>query len=201
MPQDLAILLLAAGASSRMRGGDKLLEDISGRPLLTHLIREARATTLPVWVTLPALDHPRAAAASDARRVVVPDAAEGMAASIRRGVAALPATTQGVLLLPADMPELTCDSFLALADRFDGPEGPILRATGTDADGEIRPGHPVLFPHRCFAALTALRGDTGARAVLQGERVQLVPLPAAQALTDLDTPEAWSAWRHRQSQT
>lgn len=197
MPHRLALLLLAAGQSSRMRGADKLLEPIAGQPLLAHMIGQAQATGRPVFVTLPALDHPRASTLQGATPIAVPDAAEGMGASIRRGIAALPSTTEGVLMLPADMPELTTGDFTKLIEGFEGPEGPILRATGTEG-GEIRQGHPVLFPRRCFAALTALQGDAGARSVLRGEDLKLVALPEARALTDLDTPEAWAAWRAAQ---
>ncbi len=197
MPHRLALLLLAAGQSSRMRGADKLLEPIAGQPLLTHMIGQAQATGRPVYVTLPALDHPRASTLQGATSIAVPDAGEGMGASIRRGISALPSNTEGVLMLPADMPELTTGDFTKLIKGFEGPEGPILRATGTEA-GEIRQGHPVLFPRRCFTALTTLQGDAGARSVLRGEDLKLIALPAARALTDLDTPEAWAAWRAAQ---
>ncbi|TNJ41669.1 nucleotidyltransferase family protein [Phaeobacter sp. B1627] len=178
-----------------MQGRDKLMEAVDGQPLLAHLIRQARATGLPVFVTLPERDHPRACAATGATIVPVPGATEGMSASIRSGLQALPDDIQGVLLLPADMPDLTTADFQHLAARFQGADGPILRASGADETGSLRPGHPVLFPKRCFAALRELRGDTGARALLQNDRVEMVRLPAAHALTDLDTPEAWRHWR------
>ncbi|OIQ24193.1 MAG: 4-diphosphocytidyl-2C-methyl-D-erythritol synthase [Alphaproteobacteria bacterium MedPE-SWcel] len=179
-----------------MQGRDKLMEDVDGQPLLAHLVHQARATDLPVYVTLPGPAHPRARAATGATAVPVHDAAEGMSASIRAGLRVLPDTVRGALLLPADMPELTTADFQQMAARFQGENGPILRASGADETGTLRPGHPVLFPKRCFAALQKLRGDTGARALLQDDRVEMVPLPGARALTDLDTPEAWAHWRH-----
>ena len=187
----IAILLLAAGASSRMQGRDKLLEEVDGQPLLSLLSRRSALTGLPVFVTLPSKTHPRAAAAGSAIPVVVPDASEGMGASIRGGVAALPAGTQGVMILPADMPEIEAQDLLQLAARFQGAGGPVLRAAAADGT----PGHPVLFPHRCFEALKSLSGDQGARSVLKAETLRLVPLPGKRALTDLDTPEDWAVWR------
>ncbi|MEW2915106.1 nucleotidyltransferase family protein [Leisingera sp. JC11] len=189
----IAILLLAAGASSRMQGRDKLMEDVDGLPLLSLMCRRAALTGLPVYTTLPGLSHPRATAAGDAILVPVPDAAEGMAASIRRGTAVLPEGTEAVMILPADMPEITAQDMLHLAAHFQGPDSPILRATAEDGT----PGHPVLFPQRCFEALKSLQGDQGARGILKAEMVQTVPLPGRHALTDLDTPEDWAAWRRR----
>ena len=187
----IAILLLAAGASSRMQGRDKLMEEVDGLPLLSQICNRAAQTGLPCYVTLPSTAHPRSAATGRAHVIAVPEASEGMAASIRTGVAALPAETDAVMILPCDMPEIQTQDMLHLAAHFQGPDGPVLRATTDDGT----PGHPVLFPRRCFAALGQISGDQGARAVLRSQEVQLVALPGQHAVTDLDTPEAWASWR------
>ncbi len=88
------------------------------------------------------------------------------------------------------MPALQVADFQTLALHFH-PDGPPLRA----ASDQGVPGHPVLFPRRFLADLQALRGDTGARDLLARARPVLVPRPGRRALTDLDTPEAWAAWR------
>ena len=196
---NLVILLLAAGASTRMRGGDKLMESVADQPLIAHLAQQARATGFSLFVTLPDLDHPRAGAIHGAKLIPVPDTDQGMSASIRAGVANLPDQTAGVMILPADMPEITTADFRTLVDQFDGPDGTILRASSVDDHGQPQPGHPVLFPRRCFHALKTLTGDSGAKALLRGESVMHIPLPGRHALTDLDTPEDWAAWRANQN--
>ncbi len=202
-----AILIPAAGASARMRGCDKLLEPVPGRVLLADRVTAAAAGSTPpaetsgsaaapeIIVTLP--PHARAPrrwaalSGSRARLVEVPEAREGLAASLRAGVAALPASCPGLMILPADMPDISAADIARLLALFDGKT--ILR--GASADGQ--PGHPVLFPARDFARLAALRGDLGGRHILKADaaRVRLVPLPGRHALTDLDTPEDWAAWR------
>lgn len=194
MPDRVTILILAAGASSRMRGADKLLEPVGGRPLLAERAQAALAAGAPVVVALPVREVAparwRAVEGLGVTSVAVDDAAAGMAASLRAGIEALPADTSAVLILLADMPEITPADMRALIDRADGQA--ILRGAGADGT----PGHPVLFPRRDFAALAQVDGDQGAREVLGRERsrVRLVALPAAHALTDLDTPEDWARW-------
>lgn len=188
---EISILLLAAGSSSRMQGQDKLLQEIDGEPLLSVMCRRAALTGLPCYVTVPSHSHPRVTATGTATVVPVADAAEGMAASIRAGVKALPSDTEAVMILPADMPDLQSQDLAHIVSHFHDGDGPILRATSSDG----RPGHPVLFPRRCFAALIQLSGDQGARALLKTVSVQDIALPGQRALTDLDTPEAWAAWR------
>jgi molybdenum cofactor cytidylyltransferase len=190
----VVILILAAGASSRMRGGDKCLEVVDGVPLLRQVAERALATGCPVMVALPP-DRPLRAAALDGLavlQVAVPDPSQGMAASLVAGVAMVPEGA-AVLLMLADLPEMTVQDLAAvLAVQSDHP-GHILR--GAAADGT--PGHPVLFPADLRGELLALTGDEGARSLLQRHkhRVLLVPLPDRHAVTDLDTPEEWAAWR------
>ena len=194
----VAIVIPAAGASSRMGGRDKLLEEAGGQPLLRRQTARALATGASVLVTLPP-ERPDRAAVLDPLlpRVeisVLSDAAEGMAASLRaaaRWAQAHEAT--GLLVLPADMPDLTAEDLSRCISAFDGRH--ILRATSCAGT----PGHPVIFPSHQLSALARLSGDRGARDLLQGPRVFLLALPAEHALTDLDTPDDWAAWRARQS--
>ncbi len=193
---NIAILILAAGASSRMRGGDKLLEEVDGKPLLRKLAGHACAVCDIVLVCLREGDEARRSVLSglNCQTIIVPDAAEGMAHSLRAGIAQLPNLANGVMVIPADMPELTEQDLRSMIAAHAAQPDEILRATSEDS----QPGHPVVFPKKLFGELRALSGDIGARSVLKrhAASVQLVPLPGCHALTDLDTPEAWQAWRN-----
>ncbi|MFG6516589.1 NTP transferase domain-containing protein [Sulfitobacter sp. 1A13496] len=194
----LPVILLAAGASTRMRGRDKLLEDIGGEPLLRRQARLAQGIG-PVTVALPPPPHPRYTALSglDITPLPVPEAAEGMGASLRRAFAALPLDTPAAMVLLADMPALEASDLARLAAAVDlTGETLIWRATTEDG----KPGHPIIFAAALFDQLKQLRGDDGGRAVVRAaaDRMQLVPLPGQRARRDLDTPEDWAAWRAEQ---
>ncbi|WP_420397973.1 nucleotidyltransferase family protein [Nioella sp.] len=191
---DAVILLLAAGASSRMRGADKLLEEVGGEPLLTVMARRG-AKAGPLRVTLPEGNAARAEALDgiDCEIVTLPAGCD-QSQSLAAGVAGL---SGPVLVMLADMPEVTAhDLHLLLALSRQAPNA-ILRAA--DADGT--PGNPVMFPADLLPALQQIKGDKGARGLLKqhAARVHLVPLQGQRALTDLDTPEDWAAWRAAQS--
>ncbi|MGL6210259.1 MAG: nucleotidyltransferase family protein [Paracoccaceae bacterium] len=187
------ILILAAGASTRMRGADKLLQPVHGQPLITHVARQAVATGQPVTVAL-APDRPERTTALHGlplARVIVPDPSQGMAASLTAGLAALPPGP--VLLLLADLPDLTTADLCQMIDASQATPDLILRATAQDGT----PGHPVIFPSWARPALLTQTGDQGPRGLLatHKDRVRLIALPGTHATTDLDTPEAWSRWR------
>jgi CTP:molybdopterin cytidylyltransferase MocA len=188
------ILILAAGAATRMRGVDKLMEPIDGRPLIARLALEALATGCPVTVALPPGGGPREAALAGlpVTRLRVPDPATGIAASLRAGLMALPAPAP-VLVLLGDMPELTASDLRHVLTAFASAPQRIHRGAGADGT----PGHPVIFPPWARDELMALTGDQGARPLLarHAAEVTLVPLPGTHATCDLDTPEDWAAWR------
>lgn len=190
----IEILILAAGLSSRMRGGDKLLEDVGGEPLLARIARAALATGRTITVVLPP-DRPlrgAALAGLPLRTVIAERAAEGMAESVKAGLRVID-PAKAVMLLLADLPEITATDLGTVIDRWESEPEAILR--GAAADGT--PGHPVCFPADLREELETLQGDEGARSVIvrHRARLSLVPLPDRHAVTDLDTPEEWAAWR------
>lgn len=193
----VAALVLAAGAARRMRGADKLLEDVAGEPVLARVARAAAASHADETVVVlpPGATARRDAVAGLGVTVVeAPDWAEGMAASLRAGLAAVQARADAVVVVLADMPEVDARAIDRLIAAFDPEEGrEICRAVS--ADGV--PGHPVLFGRRFFETLAALSGDRGAREVIRdaGEFVTEVPTEGQGAVVDLDTPEDWAAWR------
>lgn len=191
---DIPIILLAAGQSSRMGGLDKLMQQIDGIPLLTRTATLACGVA-PVLVALPPRPHPRydALAGMDVQTIPVPDAAEGMNASLRTAIEYLPVDAPAVMVLLADLPDLTqTDLRTILKARQLHPDNVIWR--GTTADG--MPGHPVIFDRTLFSQLSALHGDHGAQTVVRSQQggVFLQPLPGQNAVLDLDTPEDWDAW-------
>lgn len=191
MTAPLLILILAAGSSSRMRGGDKLLEQVAGEPQLRRIARRALASGCPVRVVLPP-DRPMRAAALqglDLDQKTASDSAEGMAASLRAGAAGWHGA---LMILPADMPEIDTQMIMQMVDLHQENQAGILRGASLG-----RPGHPVILPADLVPELAQLSGDEGARSLIarHRNRLQLVDLPGAAALTDLDTPEDWAAWR------
>lgn len=189
--------VLAAGASRRMRGADKLLELIDGAPLIRRSVTAAIEALPKVLVTLPPDADARREALRglDVRLLTVRDAADGMSASLRTAATAAMAHhggDAGLLVTLADMPEIGADHLSAMRRAWEASDGEtVLRAASADG----RPGQPVIFPARLLPSLASLEGDVGGRSVIAGQPRRLVMLPGEAALVDLDTPEAWARWR------
>jgi molybdenum cofactor cytidylyltransferase len=179
-------LVLAAGASTRF-GSPKQLARIGDRPLLPLCVSRAvqiagHAVTVVLGANAadiaPALKH------SSVAIVINRHWREGMASSIRAGLAQLPGNADGLLILLADQPDVSHDDLGRLAAAWRAQADSIAAAS---FNGQL--GAPAIFPRWCFADLLQLQGDRGARALLQRHlsRVQRVSMPSA--AVDIDTPE------------
>ena len=198
----VAAVLLAAGSARRMQGRDKLLEPVGGAPLLRVAGRPAGRQRRRPGRLRAAPRRPRAPRRAGRRR-----GAHRRQPARRRGHGHLARRRhrragaggrRGRHPASPTCPRSPAADIDRLIAAFDPEEGrAIVRAVSADGTG----GHPVLFGRRFFEALRGLEGDRGARAILDEhpEFVTDVALPGRAAETDLDTPEAWEAWRARQS--
>ncbi|RLK10367.1 nucleotidyltransferase family protein [Ruegeria conchae] len=196
--KEIPIILLAAGQSCRMGGTDKLMQPVGGVPLLRRVAQRAIAVG-PVFVALPPMPHPRYTVLKDldVLPVEIPDAREGINASLKGAMAAIPADAKAVMILLSDLPDLTtADLRNVLQSVKTHPANRIWRG----ATNQGVPGHPVIFDRSLFAELIDLTGDSGAQSVVRRHKdaVHLHRLPSQNALLDLDTPEDWAEWVARQ---
>lgn len=197
MPR-VAALLLAAGQSLRMGEVNKLLADIDGAPMVRRVAETLAASKTsgpPVVVTGHEAARVREALAGlDATFAHNPDYADGLSASLRRGLAVLTDSGQGeegdydgVLVCLADMPDVTAADIDRLVAAFDPEDG---RAIVVPTNRGKR-GNPVLWGARFFPRIAALSGDVGGRRLIgeNAEWVCEVPVGGDGVLRDIDTAE------------
>lgn len=176
-----------------MRGADKLLETVGGIPLLRRQAMAALTTGCPVVVTLPPNSNDRREALGGLALQIdeIPDAEEGMSASLRH-IAGLLWPGQSLGLLLPDVPGITCGDIVTVLDAFRAnDEAQAFRA---GADGSDIPGTPVFLPHETARRFLTLEGDEAGRSIL-GADTTMVRFPDDRAIRDLDTPEDWDTWR------
>lgn len=174
-------LILAAGEGRRF-GGTKQLAELRGRPLLEHVLEAMTAVSPRVVVLGHAADE--IAARVDlhgAAPVVCDEWADGQAASLRCGLAAL-AGVDAVVVVLGDQPGITAEAIEAIV-AADGDEGAV-RATY----GGV-PGHPVLLRRPLLDRVGELHGDSGFRDLLEDAAVAEVEVGGLADPADIDTRE------------
>ena len=189
MTDGVPAVLLAAGASRRL-GRAKQLETLEGEPLVRRAARAALgAGCEPVVVVLGAEAEAVAAALDGLALTLVRNEAweEGMASSLGAGLAALgdaAPEARGALLLLADQPAVDAALLRRLLARF---EESGARRIVACAYGGGR-GAPAVFPRTLFSELAALRGDRGAKPVLEAHRAEVLEVSFPEGELDVDTP-------------
>jgi molybdenum cofactor cytidylyltransferase len=182
----LAAVVLAAGRSRRF-GGDKRLAPVRGQPLIVHALDALNGFDFAQKIAVVRPDDPieDLVRAHGVMPVVNRRADDGMGTSLACGIAALGAV-DGAFIVLADMPDIPSALYAEMAARFAAGEADIVVPCHGGRDG-----HPVLFGARCFAELTKLDGDRGARGLVESRRYRLdtVAVDVSGILRDVDQPQ------------
>lgn len=169
-------------------GQAKLLLPYRGMSLLRRAALHALTVSPDVVIVLGREpDLHRAELNGLAVRIVInPDYRLGMSTSVRQGVKALSADSEGVIITLADQPLVDEHVLRTLIDSHYRNPNRIVRACYGG-----RPGNPVLFPKRYFPELEQVSGDIGGRMVISKHARDVINVPVSeQSLdVDIDTPE------------
>jgi molybdenum cofactor cytidylyltransferase len=192
--QHVAAVVLAAGRSTRMGAVNKLIAEIGGKPLVRIAAEQALASRAAPVIVVTGHEREKVEAALaglPVRFVHNPDYADGLGASLRSGIAAVPADADGAIVCLGDMPQVDSGLIDKLVAAFDPEKGALVVVPSIDG----RRGNPVVWSRRFFPDLMAVQGDVGARHIIgsYAEAVVEVPVAGDAALTDVDTPESLSA--------
>ncbi len=186
MSLPLHVLVLAAGASTRL-GQPKQRVRLAGRPALHVVVSNAVAlagNAVTVVLGAYARDIAPMLAHSPVSVVVNRQWEEGMGSSLRCGIAALPPACAAALVLLGDQVAVTIEDLRRLAGAWNAQDS-LLAAS---VHGQ-HVGAPAIFPRWCFSELAELRGDRGARSIIERNAWRLIRVPMPSAAIDLDTPE------------
>lgn len=189
--RNIAAIVLAAGRSTRMGGPNKLLAELNGKKLVRAVAEQVLASKAsPVIVVTghQQKDVERALEGLDVRFVHNPDFAEGLATSLKTGIAAVPDKADGAIVCLGDMPLVGTEVMDRLIDALSPDQGSLIAVPVHDG----RRGNPVLWSRRLFSELMALEGDFGARHLIvkHAEAVIEVEVNGKGPFLDIDTPEA-----------
>jgi molybdenum cofactor cytidylyltransferase len=164
-------VVLAAGASRRMGRVNKLLAEIDGVPMIYRAVETAlRSNAAEVVVVSGHQADPlrRALSGLEPRFIHNSSYRQGLATSLMSGIGAVSPSIAGAVVLLGDMPRLSADTVNALIARFFADHGKNICRPVFGG----RPGNPVLWPRAWFSEILDIRGDIGARRLLERDDAQ-----------------------------
>ncbi|GAB3919493.1 nucleotidyltransferase family protein [Larkinella terrae] len=187
---NIGIIILAAGASSRMGNQPKQLIEWEGRTLIRRAVDMALETPFRPVVVVVGANKNRISPELDGLPVTIIDNQhwqQGLSSSIKTGLAAVYLTQKNidaVLFLLTDQPGVDRGLLLQLAQ--------VYRETGK---GIVASGYagslgvPALFDRKYISELLSLTGDTGAKWVIANHKDDCAEVPFESGKIDLDTDE------------
>jgi len=190
----IAGLVLAAGQSRRMGARNKLLAEIDGVAMVRRVAEAVLASRADPVLVVTGHEAERVRDALKGLAVTFvdnPDYEEGISASLRHGLAALPGECDGALVCLGDMPRVDA----AMLDKLIAAFAPEAGKDICVPVHEGKRGNPVLWGKRYFTEMRDIAGDVGAKHLIgrHAEAVAEVSIADDGVLIDVDSPDALAA--------
>jgi molybdenum cofactor cytidylyltransferase len=190
----VSAVVLAAGESRRMPGaGSKMTLSVAEGSLIEAALKPILGAALSEIIVVTGFDHEGVCDVLGRHSGLTmchnPDFSAGMASSIAAGVGACAEDSGGIMICLGDMPGIQPATLRDLLGKFRDAERqkdaviiPVCRGTR---------GHPVIFGSAYREALLQLRGDAGARSIIEENPEWVIELNIEDAgiLRDIDTED------------
>jgi molybdenum cofactor cytidylyltransferase len=194
----LAIIILAAGSSSRL-GQPKQLLPYKDSNLLQHIITEALKGLPNVYVVLGSNQEIIKDKLNQLPVAFVfnEDWETGMSSSIRCGISQAlihNPLLQAVILMVTDQPFVSSSLIAEMLNKYQQSRSPIIACTYKETVGV-----PVLFDRQFFSSLLRLKGQTGAKKIVEQHIEQTQTIPFPMGYVDIDTPDDYNTFKKMKS--
>ena len=191
-------LILAAGSSTRMGAKNKLLANVIGKPMITHVVDAIGQSMVNSVVVVTGYEREKIENVLSQRNISFvhnENFNAGLSESLKVGLKEIPDDVDGVLICLGDMPLLTSTIIDNLIKAFDPIEG---RSICVPINGRKR-GNPVLWDKSYLTEMTEIVGDVGAKKLLEkySDHVFEVNFEEDNVLIDVDTPDLLKSLNER----
>lgn len=194
--KNIAIIILAAGSSSRL-GRPKQLLELDGNTLLQKSITTALEVSKNVIVVLGANNKLIRSTISNfpIKIVLNEDWETGMSSSIRSGMKAInESNTQGVLIMLCDQPHVDALLLKKMFSIFERRGQSIIAS-----EYEQKVGVPAIFDISFFQKLKTLEGKKGAKPLIMNNLKKVDRVVFEKGKIDIDTEEAWEEFKKQRN--
>lgn len=188
----IAAIVMAAGRSRRMAPHNKLLvTDQAGKPMIARVVdnvlsSKARPILVVTGHMAEQVEH--ALGGRPVQDVHAAAYADGLSASLKAGIAAVPPECSAAIVCLGDMPLVTGRMIDRLLQTYDPDEGRLIVLPTFRG----KQGNPMLWDRRYFSEILEISGDSGARFLIgkHAEAVAEVEMADDAVLRDFDTTES-----------
>ena len=186
----IALIVLAAGKSTRMEGQNKLLAIVRGKPMIRGVVEAALDSKIDETIVVLGWDENRVRellADLPCRLIVNREFEKGQSSSLKAGFNEVAPETRAVLILPGDIAKIDSLSIDKVVNSYNLDGGTIVVAAHNGALG-----HPILIDRRLFGDIRQITEEgRGLKSLIKNHEneIRLVEVGSDNVLRDVDTPE------------
>ena len=198
----ISSILLAAGESKRMEGENKLIKEIDGTPLIKYAIRNILGSAVDEIIIV--LGHEKEILETIIEKnkkiklVYNENFKNGMASSIKVGLNNISNKAEAFFICLGDMPDINQNIYNKLIKakkNYNKKLKPNFRREIIIPSYEGQDGHPILFSKFMKKKLMDIKGDCGAKKIidLNKNKILNVPFDSEGITIDFDTQESFNS--------
>jgi molybdenum cofactor cytidylyltransferase len=191
----IAILILAAGSSSRL-GQSKQLLEINGEPLLLHSAKTALQSKANKVLVVLGSEREKHDAILKGLPIEIhynKDWKKGMGNSLKAGISNLTSfDINAVIIMVCDQPLLSSLHLNTIIKKYLSSGAPLIASRYADTDGV-----PALFDKSLFSELLRLEDEQGAKKIINKYKTSLLSIDFPDGEIDLDTAEDYANFQKR----
>ncbi len=186
----ITLIVLAAGKSIRMKGPNKLLAVVRGKPIIRGVVEAAVNSKVDETIVVLGWDKNRVEevlAGIPCRLIVNTEFEKGQSSSLKAGLNEVGPETRAVLVLPGDIAKIDSRSIDKVVNSYILNGGTILIAAHNG-----RHGHPILIDRSLFRDIAQITEEGhGLKSVIKNheDEIRLIEVGTDTVLMDVDTPE------------
>jgi molybdenum cofactor cytidylyltransferase len=188
----IALLILAAGESSRMRFPKALLK-IQGVTFVDHILYKGGEVGLNPILIVTGPDHEAIVqqVSDSAMCVRNEDYMRGQISSAQKGIAALGGTVQTVMIWPVDQPLVQTETVRQIIASHQEKNQPLTIPVYNE-----RKGHPVLYNRKAMDSVLGLKThETGKDLqTIYAAETTFVDVDDSGIVTDIDSPDDYEKY-------
>tara|TARA_B110000438_G_scaffold242440_1_gene241998 strand:+ start:352 stop:954 length:603 start_codon:yes stop_codon:yes gene_type:complete len=192
----ISAILLAAGESSRMEGENKLIKEINGMPLIKHSIKNILGSTIDEIIVV--LGHEKLSVKNIIEKnkkikfIYNVDYKMGISSSIKKGLSCISKKSEGFFICLGDMPDINQNIYNKLIKSKHNYNKKLMPGKKKEIIipvFEKKEGNPILFSKFMKEEIMNIKGDYGARKIVEKNKNKVlhVPIKSSGITLDFDT--------------
>ena len=194
----ISAILLAAGTSTRMAGENKLSKEINGIPLINYSIKSILSSSIDELVIVVGHEKEIIKNCIDVNKKVKiifnSDYENGIASSIKFGLRNMSNKTEAFFICLADMPMISQNIYNKLIksrSNYNKKFSTKYKKEIIIPTYEEQYGNPVLFSKFMKEKIMKVKGDNGAKEIIQLNKDKILNIPFNQdgILLDFDSED------------